>query len=240
VRRCGRGLDATDPLPMPQRFTDRHPKWTACYVYRPSIRTTSALVVRPRKCCALRSPRRCNEQRRVGPEHARTGMPGCSFPVAAHTRPAYVWPHGRRYAALVRDRGGDPNAAAELLPLVVNELRKFAAAHLADEKTGQTRQPSVVPAASRGASCCPGLRSRAIRTVSGPVHRHQTDAGRTITLGRRAVKTDCCTTTAKTFPLSGPADPFLARTGIPCDAASRTGGRALETPTGLGHAGVAF
>jgi len=33
---------------------------------------------------------------------------------------------------------GDPNAAAELLPLVYNELRKLAAARLAAEKPGQT------------------------------------------------------------------------------------------------------
>ena len=33
---------------------------------------------------------------------------------------------------------GDPHAAAELLPLVYNELRKLAAAQLAQEKPGQT------------------------------------------------------------------------------------------------------
>jgi len=35
---------------------------------------------------------------------------------------------------------GDPRAAAELLPLVYDELRKLAAARLADEKPGQTLQ----------------------------------------------------------------------------------------------------
>ena len=35
---------------------------------------------------------------------------------------------------------GDPGAAAELLPLVYDELRKLAAARLADEKPGQTLQ----------------------------------------------------------------------------------------------------
>jgi RNA polymerase sigma factor (TIGR02999 family) len=34
--------------------------------------------------------------------------------------------------------GGDPQAAAHLLPLVYDELRKLAAARLADEKPGQT------------------------------------------------------------------------------------------------------
>src|SRR5262249_25321777 len=39
---------------------------------------------------------------------------------------------------------GDPKAAAELLPLVYDELRKVAAAHLADEKPGQTLQPTAL------------------------------------------------------------------------------------------------
>jgi RNA polymerase sigma factor (TIGR02999 family) len=39
---------------------------------------------------------------------------------------------------------GDPGAAAELLPLVYDELRKLASAHLADEKPGQTLQPTAL------------------------------------------------------------------------------------------------
>jgi RNA polymerase sigma factor (TIGR02999 family) len=39
---------------------------------------------------------------------------------------------------------GDPEAAPELLPLVYDELRKLAAAHLADEKPGQTLQPTAL------------------------------------------------------------------------------------------------
>jgi RNA polymerase sigma factor (TIGR02999 family) len=39
---------------------------------------------------------------------------------------------------------GDPRAAEELLPLVYDELRKLAAAHLADEKPGQTLQPTAL------------------------------------------------------------------------------------------------
>jgi RNA polymerase sigma factor (TIGR02999 family) len=39
---------------------------------------------------------------------------------------------------------GDPNAAAELLPLVYDELRKLAAARLADEKPGQTFQATAL------------------------------------------------------------------------------------------------
>jgi RNA polymerase sigma factor (TIGR02999 family) len=39
---------------------------------------------------------------------------------------------------------GDPKAVAELLPLVYDELRKLAAARLADEKPGQTLQPTAL------------------------------------------------------------------------------------------------
>ena len=39
---------------------------------------------------------------------------------------------------------GDPHAAAELLPLVYDELRKLAAARLAGEKPGQTLQPTAL------------------------------------------------------------------------------------------------
>jgi RNA polymerase sigma factor (TIGR02999 family) len=39
---------------------------------------------------------------------------------------------------------GDPHAAEQLLPLVYDELRKLAAVHLADEKPGQTLQPTAL------------------------------------------------------------------------------------------------
>jgi RNA polymerase sigma factor (TIGR02999 family) len=39
---------------------------------------------------------------------------------------------------------GDPHAAAELLPLVYNELRQLAAAKLANEKPGQTLQATAL------------------------------------------------------------------------------------------------
>jgi RNA polymerase sigma factor (TIGR02999 family) len=39
---------------------------------------------------------------------------------------------------------GDPKSAAELLPLVYVELRKLAAARMADEKPGQTLQPTAL------------------------------------------------------------------------------------------------
>ena len=39
---------------------------------------------------------------------------------------------------------GDPHAAEQLLPLVYDELRRLAAARLADEKPGQTLQPTAL------------------------------------------------------------------------------------------------
>jgi len=39
---------------------------------------------------------------------------------------------------------GDPKAAADLLPLVYDELRKLAAARMAGEKPGQTIQPTAL------------------------------------------------------------------------------------------------
>ena len=39
---------------------------------------------------------------------------------------------------------GDPQAAAELLPLVYNELRKLAAGKMAQERPGQTLQPTAL------------------------------------------------------------------------------------------------
>src|SRR6266496_2015747 len=39
---------------------------------------------------------------------------------------------------------GDPAAAEQLLPLVYDELRKLAAAKLAQEKPGQTLQPTAL------------------------------------------------------------------------------------------------
>src|SRR5215475_14448234 len=38
----------------------------------------------------------------------------------------------------------DPSAAGQLLPLVYDELRKLAAVQLADEKPGQTLQPTAL------------------------------------------------------------------------------------------------
>ncbi len=41
-------------------------------------------------------------------------------------------------------RGGDPQAAADLLPLVYDELRKLAAARMAEERPGHTLQATAL------------------------------------------------------------------------------------------------
>jgi RNA polymerase sigma factor (TIGR02999 family) len=45
---------------------------------------------------------------------------------------------------LDRAQAGDPKAAEELLPLVYEELRKLAAARMAQEVPGQTLQPTAL------------------------------------------------------------------------------------------------
>jgi DNA-directed RNA polymerase specialized sigma24 family protein len=56
---------------------------------------------------------------------------------------------------------GDPQAAAELLPLVYDELRKLAAAKLAQEKPGQTLQATAL------------VHEAYLRLVGGGVARNQ-------------------------------------------------------------------
>lgn len=45
---------------------------------------------------------------------------------------------------LAAAEAGDPRAAADLLPLIYDELRKLAAARLAGEQPGQTLQPTAL------------------------------------------------------------------------------------------------
>ena len=85
---------------------------------------------------------------RVGPERRRPGVgPG---------RDAAGWSGGapgmdevtRILSAIER---GDEQAAEQLLPLVYDELRKLAAQKLAQEKPGQTLQPTALVRAAAGA-----------------------------------------------------------------------------------------
>jgi RNA polymerase sigma factor (TIGR02999 family) len=60
---------------------------------------------------------------------------------------------------------GDPSAAAELLPLVYEELRKLAAARLAQEKPGQTLQATAL------------VHEAYVRLVAGHEERHWKSRG---------------------------------------------------------------
>jgi RNA polymerase sigma factor (TIGR02999 family) len=53
-------------------------------------------------------------------------------------------PPGDATRILSRIESGDPSAAQELLPLVYEELRKLAAAHMARDKPGQTLQATAL------------------------------------------------------------------------------------------------
>ncbi len=50
----------------------------------------------------------------------------------------------RRHTHPVEIEAGDPSAAEQLLPLVYDELRKLAAAKMAQEKPGQTLQATAL------------------------------------------------------------------------------------------------
>jgi RNA polymerase sigma factor (TIGR02999 family) len=60
---------------------------------------------------------------------------------------------------------GDPHAAEQLLPLVYEELRKFAAQKLAQEKPGQTLQATAL------------VHEAYVRLVDGDKHRHWNSRG---------------------------------------------------------------
>src|SRR5437667_6379100 len=54
------------------------------------------------------------------------------------------WPMNEVTRVLSAIEGGDPQAAAQLLPLVYEELRQLAAQKLAQEKPGQTLQATAL------------------------------------------------------------------------------------------------
>ena len=56
-----------------------------------------------------------------------------------------VWPLMSDVTVILSQiEAGDPHAAEKLLPLVYDELRKLAAAKLAQEKPGQTLQATAL------------------------------------------------------------------------------------------------
>src|SRR6478736_7880912 len=65
----------------------------------------------------------------------------------------------------------DSKAAEQLLPLVYNELRKLAAANLAQEKPGQTLQATALKR-RRSRFVASQLRAANLRAVSGNAWSH--------------------------------------------------------------------
>src|SRR4051812_22974730 len=71
---------------------------------------------------------------------------------------------------------GDSKAAAELLPLVYDELRKLAAARLADEKPGQTLQATAL------------VHEAYLRLVGGATEAHWNGRGHFIAAAAEAMR----------------------------------------------------
>src|SRR5262249_46194184 len=81
---------------------------------------------------------RC-ENHRVDP--ALCGVSNCTRALVGHSEQAAMSEVTPILTAIER---GDPSAAAQLLPLVYDELRKLAARRLAQEKPGQTLQATAL------------------------------------------------------------------------------------------------
>ena len=73
------------------------------------------------------------------PNHAPTKLPA-GFPTLA----TYTRPMSDLTQSLDAIDAGDPKAADQLLPLVYEELRKLAVVRMANEKAGQTLQPTAL------------------------------------------------------------------------------------------------
>ena len=130
---------------------------------------------------------------------------------------------------------GDPQAAADLLPLVYDELRKLAAARLAAERPGPDPPghrpgPRGVPPAGRadgsrtgtaaGTSSPPPPRPCAASSSTAP-------AGKRPGQARRRTGGGSTSTTAAAPPADGPADDLLALDEA-LDPAGRRGPRPAE------------
>ncbi len=101
------------------------------------------------------------EQNRLLPEGTR-GERGFRSRPAVHRRMLSIVADVTQILTAIQ--AGDPKAAAELLPLVYDELRRLAAARLAEEKPGQTLQPTALVHEAYlrlvGDGCPPGWNGR--------------------------------------------------------------------------------
>jgi RNA polymerase sigma factor (TIGR02999 family) len=83
-----------------------------------------------------------NQETHFGGRHLTDELDGGSPGVNAAAVKASGVNHVTRILSAIE--AGDPNAAAQLLPLIYDELRKLAAQRLAQEKPGQTLQATAL------------------------------------------------------------------------------------------------
>src|SRR5262249_21969224 len=101
---------------------------------------------------AQRLPR--GEERGASPRRPRAGLaatrgrpefPGPPAPLAKAPGVSVMSDNAQDVTGILQAiEQGDPQAAEQLLPLVYDELRQLAAAKLAQEKPGQTLQPTAL------------------------------------------------------------------------------------------------
>src|SRR5271165_7200292 len=88
--------------------------------------------------------RRVNRRDASAGQRCRAPLPGVGRGWSAETFALPVSPMSDVTRILSAIEQGDPLAAEQLLPLVYDELRKLAAAKLAQEKPGQTLQATAL------------------------------------------------------------------------------------------------
>ena len=75
--------------------------------------------------------------------HSRSGVECCAWRRSAHADATITGISGVTHI-LQQIESGDPAAAEQLLPLVYDELRKLAAARMAQEQPGQTLEATAL------------------------------------------------------------------------------------------------
>ena len=88
--------------------------------------------------------RRVNRRDASAGQRCRARLPGVGRGWSTETFALLVSPMSDVTRILSAIEQGDPHAAEQLLPLVYDELRKLAAAKLAQEKPGQTLQATAL------------------------------------------------------------------------------------------------
>jgi RNA polymerase sigma factor (TIGR02999 family) len=112
---------------------------------------------------------------------------------------------------LERIEGGDPAAAAQILPLVYEELRQLAAAKMARESAGQTLQPTALVHEAwlrLGGDAQPGWKNRAhfFAAAAEAMRRILIDHARRRRAVRHGGELEKVSANATGFDLAAPAD----------------------------------